>query len=118
VRCDLIVDMASNHLVVALRRAHTREGTLEIVRGERGERFVGGVGAMMELLRVISSKQMLRGLVSATSADGLAMLAELVEAGTLTVMVEASHPLSNTSEAMERLQSSRATGKPVLTVAG
>jgi NADPH:quinone reductase-like Zn-dependent oxidoreductase len=115
-RYDLIVDMASTHSVAALRRVLAADGTLVIVGGEAGGRLTGGVGrAMTAPLRAIGSNQKLRGLVSATSAADLATLAELVDAGSLAPVVNGSHPLADSSEAMFHLQSSRAVGKLVLT---
>jgi NADPH:quinone reductase-like Zn-dependent oxidoreductase len=114
-RYDLIVDMASTHSLAALRRILAADGTLVIVGGEGGGRFTGGVGrAMTAALRAIGSNQKLRGLVSATSAADLATLAELVDAGSVTPVIDGSHPLANTSEAVARMQS-RAVGKVVLT---
>ncbi|WP_411700603.1 NAD(P)-dependent alcohol dehydrogenase [Conyzicola sp.] len=118
-RYDLIVDMASTHTFGDLRGVLAPDGTLVIVGGEAGGRFTGGVGrAMTAPLRAIGSKQKLKGLISLTTAADLAMLTEFVEAGKLAPVIDAAHPLADASEAMAHLQSSRGSGKLVLTPAG
>lgn len=115
-RYDLIVDMASTHSLEALQRVLTDEGALVIVGGENGGRFAGGVGRMaVAPLRGLRSKQKLRGLVSATSADDLVTLAELVEAGKLAPVIDATALLSETADLVHRFEAGEALGKLVVT---
>jgi NADPH:quinone reductase-like Zn-dependent oxidoreductase len=115
-RYDLIVDMASTHSLEALQRVLTEEGTLVIVGGENGGRFSGGVGRMVVApLRGVRSKQKLRGLVSATSSADLAALAELVEAGKLAPVIDATALLIEVGDLAHRLETGEALGKLVLT---
>jgi len=114
-RYDLIVDMSSRHSLEALQRVLTDEGTLVVVGGENGGRVTGGVGRMMAApLRGLRSKQTLRGLVSATSADDLAALTALVAAGKLAPVIDRSLPLAEAGAAMAVLESGEAVGKLVL----
>jgi NADPH:quinone reductase-like Zn-dependent oxidoreductase len=114
-RYDLIVDMASTQSVAALRRVLAADGTLVIVGGEAGGRLTGGVGrAMTAPLRAIGSKQKLRGLVSATSAADLATLAELVEAGSVTPVIDETVSLGTAPEWLKRIRRARRYGKQVV----
>jgi NADPH:quinone reductase-like Zn-dependent oxidoreductase len=115
-RYDLVVDMAGSHSIEALQRVLTDEGTLVIVGGENGGRFSGGVGRMVAApLRGLRSKQKLRGLVSATTADDLAALTALVAAGKLAPVIDSAVPLSEAADAMRRLEDGEAVGKLVVT---
>jgi len=117
-RYDLIVDMASSHSLEALQRVLTEEGTLVIVGGENGGRFSGGVGRMaVAPLRGLRSKQKLKGLVSATSSADLAALVELVEAGKLSPVIDATALLSEAGGLVHRLETREAVGKLVVTQA-
>jgi NADPH:quinone reductase-like Zn-dependent oxidoreductase len=51
-----------------------------------------------------------------TSGEGMAEVAELVEAGALTPVVGATHPLAEAAEAHRALETGHASGKIVLTV--
>jgi NADPH:quinone reductase-like Zn-dependent oxidoreductase len=114
-RYDLIVDMASTQSVAALRRVLADDGTLVIVGGEAGGRLTGGVGrAMTAPLRAIGSKQKLRGLVSATSAADLATLAELVEAGSVTPVIDGSASLAEAADKAHCLKGGEVLGKLIL----
>jgi NADPH:quinone reductase-like Zn-dependent oxidoreductase len=117
-RYDLIVDMASTHSFADLRRILAADGTLVIVGGEAGGRLTGGVGrAMTAPLRAMSSKQKLRGLVSATSAADLAALADLVEARSLLSTIDAKALLPVAGDLVHRLETGAGFGKLVVTQA-
>ena len=112
---DLIVDMVSNHPVESLQRVLTDEGTLVIVGGEGGGRVTGGIGRSMTApLRSLRSSQKLRGLVSTTTTGDLTTLAELVEAGKIAPVIDATYPLAQSADAAARLESGQALGKLVV----
>ncbi|MCU1423819.1 MAG: NADPH:quinone reductase [Microbacteriaceae bacterium] len=114
---DLIIDTAGNRPVASLRRALTPAGTLVIVGGEGGGRVAGTLSRQMVApLRGVGSKQSFRGLVSVTKAADLATLAEFVERGELSPVIDQSYPLGQTRAAMNRLETSAAVGKLVLAV--
>jgi NADPH:quinone reductase-like Zn-dependent oxidoreductase len=118
-RYDLVVDMAGSHSIEALQRVLTDDGTLVIVGGEHGGRFSGGVGRMVAApLRGLRSKQRLRGLVSATSADDLAALTALVAAGKLVPVIDSAYSLDGAVPGMRLLESGRSIGKIIVSPTG
>jgi len=118
-RFDLIVDTAGRRPVSQLRRALTAEGTLVIVGGEGGDRWLGGFQRqMLAPLRSIFAKQKLLGLVSEERRQDLLTLKELIEAGKVTPVVDRTYSLGEVPGAIRYLENGHARGKVVITVAG
>lgn len=116
-RYDVIIDTAGRRRLSALRRALTPRGTLVIVGGEGGGRWFGGFDRTMRavlLSRFV--KQRLRGLISTERASDLRALAELIEAGAVTPVIDRTYPLSEARRAVEYLHGGQARGKVVVTV--
>ena len=115
VRYDRILDMAGNRPLSLLRRALAPDGTLVLVGGEEGGRWLGGVG---RVLRAVSLSpfvgQTLQGLLASLEREHLEALRELVEAGDLTPVVGESYPLEEASEAVRRVGEGHARGKLVI----
>jgi NADPH:quinone reductase-like Zn-dependent oxidoreductase len=115
-RYDLIFDAVANRSLSDCRRALTPQGTLVIVGGAGG-RWIGGIGRFIRAL-VISPfvRQRLRPLVHTENEEDLATLKELVEAGKVTPVISAHHPLSEVPEAIGHFEEGHAPGKVVITV--
>lgn len=116
-RYDLILDMAGNRSLSTLRRALTHSGTLVIVGGEEGGRWLGGTDRQIRALLLSPFlQQRLRTFVAKESAEDLAVLKELIESGKVTPVVDKTYPLSKAAEAIRDLDEGRARGKLVLSV--
>ncbi|GAA2111895.1 NAD(P)-dependent alcohol dehydrogenase [Microlunatus panaciterrae] len=117
-RFDLVLDMGGNRTLSQLRRCLTPRGTLVLVGGEGGGRLVGG--ALLRSLRAVALspfvRQRLRMVVSATKAEDLQTLNDLIEDGKITPVVDRTYPLSEAADAIRRLHSGEARGKIVITV--
>lgn len=114
---DLIVDTGGNRPVSQLRRALTRKGTLVIVGGEGGGRWAGGGDRQIRALAIsLFVPQRLRVFVNREHYEYLQTLAELIEAGKVTPIVERTYPLSEAPEAIRYLEEGHARGKLVITV--
>jgi NADPH:quinone reductase-like Zn-dependent oxidoreductase len=115
---DLILDCAGRRTLSRLRRALTPKGTLVIVGGEGGGRFMGGFDR--NLRAVVLSRfvgQRLRMLASKERQDDLLTLRELIEAGKLTPAIGRTYPLHETPEAVRQMvQGQGGGGKIVITV--
>lgn len=116
-RYDLILDTAGRRPLRDLRRALTPAGTLVLVGGEGGDRWLGGFqrhiwAAMLSPF----VRHQLRMLYSVERNEDLATLAELIEAGNLTPVIDRSYPLTKTADAMRYLAQGHAAGKTVITV--
>jgi len=117
-RWDVIVDTAGRRSLRHLRRALTPKGTLGIVGGEGGGRWTGGF--FRQILRgplvSLFSGQRLRPVVSKENHEDLQVLADLIEAGTITPVVGKTYPLVDAPEAIRELERGHARGKIVITI--
>jgi NADPH:quinone reductase-like Zn-dependent oxidoreductase len=116
-RYDVILDTGGNRRLSHLRRALTPRGTLVIVGGESGGRWLGGfqrsLGAVL-LSPLVSQK--LGMLASRENAGDLVVLQELIESGQITPAIDRTYPLSETAQAIQHLHDGRAQGKVVITI--
>ena len=117
-RWDLIIDTAGRRSLSVLRRALTPKGTLVIVGGDGGGRWTGGFfrGMLRGPLVSLFVGQRLRGLVSKETQEDFLTITELVEAGTLTPVIDRTYPLIEAPDAIRYLAEGHAGGKIVVTV--
>lgn len=114
---DVILDTAGSRSLSHLRRALTPRGTLVIIGGEAGGRWLGGVDRMLRALMLSPFvRQKLRPLLASGRKEDLQFLKELVEAGKVTPVIDRTYPLSEVSEAVRYLAEWHARGKTVITV--
>ena len=115
-RYDLVVDIGGNSALSHLRRALAPRGTLVFVGGEGGGRWTG-MGRQFRALAVAPFvRQRLRVFITREHYEDLQALAELIEAGRVTPVIDRTHPLSEAGEAIRHLEAGRARGKVVITV--
>ena len=116
-RYEVIVDVAGNRALSRLRRALTPHGTLVIVGGEGGGRWLGGVDRQLRA-RLLSPfvGQSLRSCFSSERPEDLEELRRLIEAGDVAPVVDRAFPLSAVPQAIRYLRTGRPRGKTVVTV--
>lgn len=117
-RWDLIVDTAGRRSLSQLRRALTPKGALVIVGGDGGGRWTGGFfrGVLRAPLVSVFVGQRLRGLATKTERKDLLTLTELIEAGTVTPVIDRTYPLIEAADAIRYLEEGHPGGKIVITV--
>jgi NADPH:quinone reductase-like Zn-dependent oxidoreductase len=116
-RYDVILDTAGNRSLSHLRRGLTKQGTLVIIGGEGGGRWVGGVDRQLRaLLWSPFVSQRLRSLFAVPRTEDLEALKALVEEGKITPLMDRTYPLSDAPEAIRYWEAGRAKGKVVLVV--
>ena len=116
-RFDLILDTAGRRSLSHLRRALTASGTLVIVGGEGGGRWLGGFQRQIFApLRSLFGRRKLRGLMFEERRQDLLTLKELIEAGKVTPVIDRTYPLGEAAEAVRYLAQGHARGKVVITV--
>ena len=117
-RWDVIIDSAGRRPLSELRRALTPKGTLVIVGGDGGGKWTGGFFRGMLRAPVVSLfvGQRLRGLATKVKREDLVALTELIEAGTVTPVVDRTYPLIEAPDAIRYLAEGHAAGKIVVTV--
>lgn len=116
-RYDLILDIGGNRSLSHLRRALTATGTLVIVGGEEGGRWLGGMDRSLRAV-VLSAfvRQTLRAQFPAEHEGDLRVLKELIEDGKITPVIDKAFPLSEAPDAIRYIEAGRARGKILLTV--
>ena len=116
-RYDAILDVGGNRSLTHLRRALTGKGTLVIVGGETGGRWLGGFQRQLRapLLSAFVG-QRLRSLMASENSVDLLVLRELVESGAVTPVIDRTYPLSQTPAAAQYVEEGRARGKVVITI--
>ncbi|WP_410644717.1 NAD(P)-dependent alcohol dehydrogenase [Amycolatopsis sp. lyj-346] len=116
-RYDLVLDTASMRGLSYLRRALTPGGTLVLVGGEGGGRWLGGIQrvAGAALLSPFVGHR-LRGLVSTVRGKDLEVLRELAEAGDITPLLDRTYALADAVAAIDYVHRGHSTGKVVLTL--
>lgn len=116
-RYDVIIDTGGNTPLSRLRRALTPTGTLVIVGGEGGGRWLGGLDRQLRAMLASSfTRQTLTTFVASENAEDLAHLAHLIQVGMLTPVVDRTFPLAETAKAIRYLEEGHARGKVAVTV--
>jgi len=116
-RYDLILDAAGNRPLSRLRRALAPRGTLVIVGGEAGGRWLGGVDRQLRALLLSPFlSQKLRPMLAAVRREDLQVLKELIEAGKVAPVIDRTYPLAEAAAAIRHLEGGKARGKVVLSV--
>jgi NADPH:quinone reductase-like Zn-dependent oxidoreductase len=116
-RYDLILDTAGRRPLSQLRRALMPQGTLVIVGGEGGDRWLGGFQRQIVApVRALLTEQKLMGLISKERQQDLLTLKDLIEAGKLKPVIDRTYPLRKAPQAIRYLEQGHARGKVVLTI--
>jgi NADPH:quinone reductase-like Zn-dependent oxidoreductase len=116
-RYELIVDAAGKRPLSHLRRALTPRGTLVMVGGEGGGRWLGGIGLLMRGLALSPFvRQRLRPLLARVAREDLLFLKELIEAEKLTPVIDRTYPLRDVAEAVRYFETEHPRGKVVIAV--
>src|SRR5947209_14135665 len=108
--------MGGNRSLSQLRRALTPHGTLVLVGGEGGDRWIG-IGRSLQALvvsRFVSHQ--LRPLSAKPNQADLQVLKQLIEAGKVTPVIDRTFSLSEVPDAIRYLHEGRARGKLVISV--
>ena len=110
-RYDLIVEAVGNRSLSDWRRVLTPTGTLVIVGGGEG-RWIGPMVTPGKALVVSRfSRQRLLPLLAQLNNDDLIVIAELIEAGKVTPVIDRTYPLSEAAEAIRYLEAGHAQGE-------
>jgi len=114
---DLIFQLAGTRSPSECRRALTSDGTLVLSSGESDGRWIGPVDRIIKAL-VLSPfvSEKMASFTVKPDRDDLQFLRQLIEAGTLTPVIDSTYPLAEVPEAIRYLEKGHARGKVVITV--
>jgi len=116
-RYDLILDIGGNSTLSRLRRALASRGTLVIVGGEGGGRWLGGTDRQLRAMMLSPLVgQKLGTFVNKENHEDMLVLKELIEAGKVTPIIDRTYPLAEVPEAIRYLEEGHARGKVVISV--
>jgi NADPH:quinone reductase-like Zn-dependent oxidoreductase len=113
-RYDVIFQLAGTASPAACRRALAPHGRLVLSSGEG--RFAGIDRVVRALVSSPLVRQRLRPFLTKETTEDLVTLADLVESGKVTPVIDRTYPLSAVPEAIAYLEEGHARGKVVITV--
>jgi len=114
---DLIFQLAGTASPSDCRRVLTPKGRLVLSSGDSPGRFIGPVDRIIKaILLSLFIGQTLRPLDTRPSSKDLQFLRELIEAGSVTPVIDRTYPLSESADAIRYLETGRARGKVVICV--
>jgi len=113
---EAIIDLAGSRSVSHLRRALTPTGTLVILGGEGGGRWLGVGRQLWSQLVGLFSHQRFRSPLGLVNQKDLGVLKELLEAGKVTPIIARSYPLGEAPAAVRLLAEGHSRGKSVIKV--
>jgi len=113
---DLIIDMVGNHSLTANRRALKPEGNFVIVGGGKGN----WLGPMMTPIKALLLSPFVGqdfGMILAQlRKDDLAILADLMQAGKVTPVIDRRYSLSEVPAALQYSEEGHARGKIIISL--
>jgi NADPH:quinone reductase-like Zn-dependent oxidoreductase len=116
-RYDLLLDVAGSRPWRACRRVLEPQGTMVLVGAPKGSRLLGPLDHIAKVrLASLRASQKVVFFISKATTEDLTALAELLEAGTVTPVVERTYPLSEVAHAFRHLGQGHAWGKLVVVV--
>ncbi len=114
---DLILKVAGDASMADLRRVLTKTGTLVAVGGEIGGNWVGPLKMVFEpMLASAFRPQKMATMLAKNNTNDLEVLADLMEAGKLTPVIDRVYPLDEAREAFAYIGEGHAQGKVVITI--
>ena len=110
-RYDLILDLIGSRSLRECRRALTKEGTLAVVGGRLRNMVVAPVVSPFVSQRLIP-------VMARVRKEDLVTLGGLLEAGTVTPVIDRTYPLAEVPKAISYLEEGHARGKVVIAMDG
>jgi NADPH:quinone reductase-like Zn-dependent oxidoreductase len=116
-RYDVIIDIGGNRALKHLRSVLAPRGTLVIVGGETGGRWLAGSDRQLRALLLSPfTGQTLTTLICSENTPDLLALTELIESGQVRPVIDRTFPLSQTPEAIQYMRDGHARGKVVISL--
>jgi NADPH:quinone reductase-like Zn-dependent oxidoreductase len=115
-RYDVVLDNVCNRKLADVRRVLKPRGTLVPNGGgspDRNKSILGMIGILA--MGPFRSQRVVFGVTKPNRAD-LQVLADMIEAGTVTPVIDTVYPLAEVAEAYRHLEAGHAHGKIVVTI--
>ena len=116
-RFDVMLDIAGSRSFSELRRVLTSQATVVLVGGKMTYRGLGPIPHIFGTrLKAKGRSQIVTSFLAKVTPDDLAVLSELIEAGTIRPVVDREYRLEDAADALAYLGEGHAKGKVVVTV--
>jgi NADPH:quinone reductase-like Zn-dependent oxidoreductase len=117
-RYDLILDVAGNRSWSDYKRVLDDKGTLVVVGGPKGNRWIGPLSQALKLRlgSIGGSRRVVAPFLAKVSKADLVVLQKLLEDGKVTPVIDRQYELSEAPDAFRYLGDGHARGKVVVTV--
>ena len=116
-RYDVFLDLMANHSLSESRRVLNSQATYVAAGGSAGNWMIGtigrGLGALV--LSQFSGKKH-ASILAKSSRDDLAVMADLMQTGKVTPVIDKCYQLRETADAIRYLEQGHARGKVIITV--
>jgi NADPH:quinone reductase-like Zn-dependent oxidoreductase len=113
---DAIIDLAGNRTVSTLRRALAQNGTLVILGGEGGGRWLGMGRQVWSQVVGVATRQKFRSPLALVNQEDLSILKEMLETGKISPVIDRRYPLSEVPNAVRTLAAGHSRGKSVIKI--
>jgi NADPH:quinone reductase-like Zn-dependent oxidoreductase len=116
-RYDLVLDVAGSRSWPGCKRVLDHNGTLVLVGGPKTNPWIGPLGHVAGVrLASLRASQKVVFFVAKFNQEDLVALRELLEAGTVTPVIDRQYALNELTEALRYLGEGHARGKVVISV--
>jgi NADPH:quinone reductase-like Zn-dependent oxidoreductase len=113
-RYDLVLDIGGNHSLRQMTRILSEDGTIVLVGPGNGQ-WVGPIVRVVgAVVRTRFGSHPIRAFLANPNREDLEFLRGLMEAGTLSPVIERTYPFERIPEAIARVESGQAQGKLVI----
>ena len=114
---DVVLSIGGSRRLADLRRALTCQGTLVIVGGETGGRWLGGFDRSLRAVLLSPFVSQTLGMLTSTEkASGLDVLRGMIESGEVTPAIDRTFPMADAAGAIRHMREGRSQGKVVITI--
>jgi NADPH:quinone reductase-like Zn-dependent oxidoreductase len=114
---EVMLDIAGSRSFGELRRVLTPEATVVLVGGRMTYRGLGPIPHLFGTrLKAIGRSQTVTSFLAKVTSDDLAVLHELLEAGTIRPVIDRRYALEDAADALAYLGEGHAKGKAVVTI--
>lgn len=111
---DVIIDMVGNHSLLANRQVLSADGSVVLVGGPKGDWIGPLMGPLKAAVLSLFVDQKLGMMLGRLRQDDLAALADLMQAGMVTPVIDRRYKLSEVPAAIRYSEEGRARGKIII----
>jgi NADPH:quinone reductase-like Zn-dependent oxidoreductase len=117
-RYDLMLDVAGSRSWSDCSRVLGEKATLVVLGGPKGNRWIGPLSQALKLRlgSVGNSRRVVAPFLAKMNKEDLVVLQEVLEAGTITPVIDRQYELSEAPEALRYLGEGHARGKVIVTL--